>query len=83
MKGFLASKFKGETLKSLLVRLHGDEQGAEALEKLLIICAFILPLLGLLLWYKDDMARWVNEFWEKRKEDSQSGDFSPAGDPLP
>jgi len=82
MKGFLASKFKGEGLKSLLVRLHGDEQGAVSLEHLLIIAAFILPLLGLLLWYKDDMAQWVNKFWEKRKEDSESGDFAPDLDPT-
>lgn len=82
MKRFLASKFKGESLKSLLVRLHRDEQGAVSLEHLLIIAAFVLPLLGLLMWYKDDMAKWVNEFWEKRKGDSDSGDFGPGLDPV-
>jgi len=82
MKGFLASKFKGQSLKSLLVRLHGDEQGAVSLEHLLIIAAFVLPLLGLLLWYKDDMAEWVNEIWEKRKGDADEGDYGPGGDPV-
>jgi len=83
MRRLLASKFKGQSLKSLLVRLHSDEQGAEALEKLLIIGAFVLPLLGLLFWYKDDLARWVNEWWERRKGEANEGDYSPDGSPVP
>lgn len=81
MRRLLASKFKGQSLKSLLVRLHHDQQGAVALETLLIIGVFVLPLLGLLLYYKDDLAVWVNEWWEKRKEDQR--DYGPGQNPTP
>jgi Flp pilus assembly pilin Flp len=46
-----------------LKRLHRDERGAEGLEKLLIICAIVLPLLGALIWYRNDLKDWVKGLW--------------------
>lgn len=43
----------------LLSRLHGDERGAEGLEKLLIVAALVLPLLGLLIYFRDYITDWV------------------------
>ena len=38
---------------SLLARLHRDEQGAEKVEYLLILAAVALPLLGIIIIYRD------------------------------
>lgn len=77
MFGLLKSKFRKESIRSLLVRLHQDEQGAEGLEKLLIVAAFVLPLLGLLMYYKDSLAEWVADIWDRRRADDK--DYSPGG----
>jgi hypothetical protein len=82
MESFMRSKFPRPGCGSLLARLYGDEQGSVGLEKLLIIAAFVLPLLGLLMWYKDDIAKWINGIWEQRKSESSSGDYTPTGDPT-
>ena len=52
-------------------RLHRDERGAEGLEKLLIIAAVVLPLLGVLIFWGDDLIAWVRSNWESVKQDSQ------------
>ncbi|MEX2673002.1 MAG: hypothetical protein WD294_12930 [Phycisphaeraceae bacterium] len=44
---------------TLLRRLHRDERGAEGLEKLLIVAAVVLPLLGLLIYFRDYITDWV------------------------
>ena len=49
--------------------IYRDEQGAEGLEKLLILAAVILPLLGLLIFAKDYIAEWVGEEVETVQED--------------
>lgn len=49
----------------LLKRLHTDERGAEGLEKLLIIAAIVLPLLGLLIYFSKDLMSWVRGLWEQ------------------
>ena len=60
---FLAGKFGKGGLRGLLVRLHRDEQGAEGIEKLLIIAAIILPLLGVLIIFRDKITEWVGAKW--------------------
>ena len=50
-----------------LKRLHEDDRGAEGLEKLLIIAAIVLPLLGLLIWFSKDLMAWVKGLWEQLK----------------
>jgi len=49
---------------TLLKRLHRDERGAEGLEKLLIIAAIVLPLLGLLIIFRNEIKNWVVEIWK-------------------
>ena len=49
----------------LIKRLHRDERGAEGLEKLLIIAAIVLPLLGLLIWFAKDIMEWAKELWDQ------------------
>jgi hypothetical protein len=46
---------------SFLKRLHASEQGAEGLEKLLIIAAIVLPLLGFLIFARDWITSWVGD----------------------
>ncbi len=52
-------------LRRFLTRLYRDERGAEGLEKILIIAAIVLPLLGLLLAFKDRISTLVNSWWEQ------------------
>lgn len=56
-------------------RLLRDEQGAEGLEKLLIIAAIVLPLLGLLIYYRNEIKDWVGDMWGEVRDDAE--DFSP------
>lgn len=55
-----------ETMKRWLAalhRLHRDDRGAEGLEKLLILAAVALPLLGLLIAYRKSINEWINSIW--------------------
>lgn len=58
--------------RQLLTKLHRDERGAEGLEKLLIIAAIVLPLLGLLVIFRDEMGEWVRGNWNAVKNDADS-----------
>ncbi|MAE68118.1 MAG: hypothetical protein CMJ18_28040 [Phycisphaeraceae bacterium] len=49
--------------------LH-DDRGAEGLEKLLIITAIVLPLLVILLFFKDTLAEWLSDSFESVRDDS-------------
>ena len=60
-------------IKSLFKRLHRDERGAEGLEKLLIIAAIIIPLLGV-LWFAK---KWVTDYTQdnaQKVQDAQNYD---------
>lgn len=48
----------------LIARLHESEQGAEGLEKILILAAVVIPLLGVLLIFRDRIQTWVGDSWE-------------------
>jgi Flp pilus assembly pilin Flp len=56
-----------------LKRLHADERGAEGLEKLLIVAAIVLPLLGLLIIFRNEIKTWVVDIWKQAKGDAESG----------
>lgn len=62
---FLMSKMRGSSIREMLVRLHRDERGAEGLEKLLIFAALVLPLLGILILYGNQLKQWLVDLWEK------------------
>jgi Flp pilus assembly pilin Flp len=57
---------------TLLKRLHRDERGAEGLEKLLIVAAIVLPLLGLLIIFRNEIRNWVVDIWTQAKGDADS-----------
>ncbi|MFW6350346.1 MAG: hypothetical protein ACOC3U_08255, partial [Thiohalospira sp.] len=54
----------------LLGRLHRDDRGAEGLEKLLIVAAIVLPLLGLLIWFRNEITDWVTGLWDEQRADA-------------
>lgn len=53
-----------ERLKSL----HRDEQGADLVEYILIVAAIALPLLGVIIWFKDDISEWIGESYDEVRE---------------
>ena len=59
-------------------RLHSDEQGAEGLEKLLIIAAIVLPLLGLLIVFRQAIGEWASKMWNEIAGDA--GESVPGSD---
>ena len=46
-------------------RLYRDERGAEGLEKLLILAAVVLPLLALLIWFRNEIRDWAQDMWNR------------------
>jgi hypothetical protein len=61
-------------VRSSLGKLHGDQTGAEGLEKLLIVGAIVLPLLLVLIVFRDQLFEWVTEKWD---------DILGGDDPIP
>jgi len=59
---------------SALKRLYRCEKGAEGLEKLLIIGAIVIPLLGLLLVFREKITEWTQGMWSDVQDDSESYD---------
>ena len=53
-----------ERLKSL----HRDEQGADLIEYVLIIAAIVIPMIGVLIWFKDDISEWFATEYDAYKE---------------
>lgn len=58
-------------------RLHKNQNGAEGLEKLLIIGAVIIPLLGILIWFKDDITEWLLDLWAQVRGDTSDYRYEP------
>lgn len=63
--------------RRLLARLHADECGAEGLEKLLIIAAIVIPLLGVLIFFRNTITEWVNDKWEDIQGDADDMQIEP------
>ncbi|MEM1445944.1 MAG: hypothetical protein AAGF84_07815 [Planctomycetota bacterium] len=66
-------------VRALAVRLHRDDRGAEALEKLLIVAVVVLPLLGLLIWFRDEIGDWVGDEYQEVVTPGQEDVNPPAG----
>ncbi len=62
---------------SLVRRFIQDDRGAEGLEKLLIIAAVVLPLLGLLIFFRGEITDWITGLWEGVRGDAEDYDFVP------
>lgn len=54
-----------------LVRLHRDESGAEMLEYILIVAVVALPMVGILLWFRDEITDWVKDIWVEVRDDTE------------
>ncbi len=42
---------------------HRDDTGVQGLELLLIVAAIVLPLLGLLIIFRNELWEWVQGLW--------------------
>jgi len=65
--------------KQVILDIHRDEQGAEGIEKILILAAVALPLLGVLLFFSAGIREWITENWEYVTGDGQNA--NPANNP--
>jgi len=54
-------------ISKAVVNFCRDEQGAEGLEKLLIVAAVVLPLLGVLIVFRNLIGEWVTANWTTAK----------------
>ena len=52
-------------LKTRFLAFHSDQQGAGMIEYILIIAAVALPLLGLIVFFKDDIVEWIEDAYEQ------------------
>ena len=66
-----------------LKKLHRDERGAEGLEKLLIVAAIVLPLLGLLIIFRNEIKDWVVGLWKDARGDATNNQSDFFGGKLP
>lgn len=66
-------------VKDVALRVHRDERGAEGLEKLLIIAAIALPLLGVLIFFRGEIGDWVDSVWQSVSSDGQDTSSLPGG----
>ncbi|HUW99962.1 MAG: hypothetical protein WBD63_00130 [Phycisphaerae bacterium] len=57
-----------------LARVHRDETGAQGLEILLIVAAIVLPLLGLLIIFRNAIREWVVGIWERARGEAESSE---------
>lgn len=65
-------------MKNAALELWNDEQGAEGLEKVLILAAVALPMLALLVFFFGHIKEWVIEGWD----DVQDNKADSSDDPF-
>jgi Flp pilus assembly pilin Flp len=71
-----------DRITSSLRSLHRDERGAEGLEKLLIIAAIVLPLLGLLIIFRNEIREWVVGIWGEARDKATANQDKFISDTL-
>jgi hypothetical protein len=64
-------------MRDTLVRLHRSEGGAEGLEKILIIGAIVLPLLFVLIIFRNKISEWVTDSYNSVKSDADTPPTTP------
>lgn len=65
-----------------LKRLHRDEAGSQGLEKLLIVAAVVLPLLGLLIIFRNEIKDWVVQVWKDARGQAEQNQDQFINDKL-
>jgi hypothetical protein len=60
-----------KNLWKLAVRMHRGEQGAETFERVLVITALALPLVGLAIFYGSEVQQWLSDKWAAMKGDNR------------
>lgn len=60
-------------------RLYRCEQGAEGLEKLLIVGAIVIPLLGVLIFFREQITEFLTGSWDEVMEDADAYDPDDPG----
>jgi Flp pilus assembly pilin Flp len=66
-----------KTFKNMLSRLHRDEQGADMVEYILIVAAIGLPMLVVIILFRDRIREWINTQWTNMT--SQAEDTGDGG----
>ena len=61
------------------LRLWRCERGAEGLEKLLIVGAIVIPLLGVLIFFRDQITGFLTGEWDEVIEDADAYDPDDPG----
>lgn len=74
MRNRILEKLKG---------LHRDQTGSQGLEKLLIIAAIVLPLLGLLIIFRNEIKDWVVQVWKDTQNQATKDQTDFISDKLP
>lgn len=67
------------TLRATASRLHRDDRGAEALEKLLLVAVVVLPFVGVLIFFREQLDEWVRGNWEDIVAEGEVEDIVPGG----
>lgn len=52
-------------MKQLVVRFLRDERGDEGVNKLLILAFIAIPLIALLIIFKDEIIGWAQDIWNE------------------
>ena len=68
-------------MKQAALELWKDEEGAEGLEKVLIIAAIALPLLAVLLFFSGEIREWVAGNWDS-VNDTAGDENDPTVNPF-
>lgn len=58
-------------------RVMSDDRGAEGLEKILLIGALILPLLGILIYFRGEITEWMRGIWGEVQTDNDTYEYTP------
>ena len=57
-----------QSMSKLARRFHEDEGGADMVEYILIIAAIALPILAIVIYYKNDIREWVGDQYSDIKD---------------
>lgn len=68
-------------IKQGALDLWRDDSGAQMVEKILIVAAISIPLLGMLLFFSDEIKEWGSERWDQIRGKADS-DNNPLDNPF-